>query len=179
MSRLTNWLLIPPVSSRLSERYRHYRHHGASSLSAALGCFWMILAWMFIPLEHPRWQRIRARHGELYPHINPDKPRPLDPARYAIQSIWLLATSTGAEKKTSRWRSFDRVQNLREHYHQWLNRLPDRVGDRTGHLDNHKEPGTFTRAYGVLFSAWWWCSRSYWRWSVLPSPSTRWHSLPS
>lgn len=49
MSRLTNWLLIPPVSSRLSERYRHYRHHGASSLSAALGCFWMILAWMFIP----------------------------------------------------------------------------------------------------------------------------------
>ena len=39
MSRLTNWLLIPPVSSRLSERYRHYRHHGASSLSAALGCF--------------------------------------------------------------------------------------------------------------------------------------------
>lgn len=43
MSRLTNWLLIPPVSSRLSERYRHYRHHGASSLSAALGCLWMIL----------------------------------------------------------------------------------------------------------------------------------------
>ncbi|HCM9428576.1 TPA: cellulose synthase [Enterobacter hormaechei subsp. xiangfangensis] len=85
MSRLTNWLLIPPVSSRLSERYRHYRHHGASSLSAALGCLWMILAWMFIPLEHPRWQRIRARHGELYPHINPDKPRPLDPAlRYSV-----------------------------------------------------------------------------------------------
>ena len=50
MSRLTNWLLIPPVSSRLSERYCHYRHHGASSLSAALGCLWMILAWMFIPL---------------------------------------------------------------------------------------------------------------------------------
>ncbi|EPV3022762.1 UDP-forming cellulose synthase catalytic subunit [Enterobacter hormaechei] len=141
MSRLTNWLLIPPVSSRLSERYRHYRHHGASSLSAALGCLWMILAWMFIPLEHPRWQRIRARHGELYPHINPDKPRPLDPARYAIQSIWLLTTSTGAEKKTSRWRSFDRVQNLREHYHQWLDRLPDRVGDKTGHLDNQKELG--------------------------------------
>ena len=65
MSRLTNWLLIPPVSSRLSERYRHYRHHGASSLSAALGCFWMILAWMFIPLEHPRWQRIRARSRAL------------------------------------------------------------------------------------------------------------------
>ncbi len=22
----------------------------------------MILAWIFIPLEHPRWQRIRAEH---------------------------------------------------------------------------------------------------------------------
>ena len=67
MSRLSTWLLIPPVSSRLSERYRHYRRHGASWFSATLGCFWMILAWMFIPLEHPRWQRIRARHSELYP----------------------------------------------------------------------------------------------------------------
>ncbi|MDE4082126.1 MULTISPECIES: UDP-forming cellulose synthase catalytic subunit [Enterobacter cloacae complex] len=141
MSRVANWLLIPPVSSRLSERYRHYRHHNASSLSAASGCFWMVLAWMFLPLEHPRWQRIRTRHDELYPHINPDRPRPLDPARYLIQSIWLLATSTGAEKKTSRWRSFDRVQHLRERYHQWLDRLPDRVGDRTGHLDHHKELG--------------------------------------
>ena len=80
MSRLASWLLIPPVSSRLSEHYRHFRRHGASAFSAALGCFWMILAWMFIPLEHPRWQRIRARHSELYPHINPNRPRPLDPA---------------------------------------------------------------------------------------------------
>lgn len=30
----------------------------------------MILAWIFIPLEHPRWQRIRAEHKNLYPHIN-------------------------------------------------------------------------------------------------------------
>lgn len=76
MSRLASWLLIPPVSARLSEHYRHFRRHGASAFSAALGCFWMILAWTFIPLEHPRWQRIRARHDELYPHINPDRPRP-------------------------------------------------------------------------------------------------------
>lgn len=109
MSRLASWLLIPPVSSRLSEHYRHFRRHGASAFSAALGCFWMILAWMFIPLEHPRWQRIRARHSELYPHINPDRPRPLDPARYLIQAIWLVATSSRTETKTPHWRSFSRV----------------------------------------------------------------------
>ena len=45
MSRLASWLFIPPVSSRLSEHYRHFRRHGASAFSAALGCFWMILAW--------------------------------------------------------------------------------------------------------------------------------------
>lgn len=141
MSRLASWLLIPPVSSRLSEHYRHFRRHGASAFSAALGCFWMILAWMFIPLEHPRWQRIRARHSELYPHINPDRPRPLDPARYLIQAIWLVATSSRAETKTPHWRSFSRVQQLRERYHQWLDRLPDSVSDKTSHLDNHKELG--------------------------------------
>ena len=129
MSRFASWLLIPPVSSRLSEHYRHFRRHGASAFSAALGCFWMSLAWMFIPLEHPRWQRIRARHSELYPHINPDRPRPLDPARYLIQAIWLVATSSRAETKTPHWRSFSRVQQLRERYHQWLDRLPDSVSD--------------------------------------------------
>ena len=62
MSILTRWLLIPPVNARLIGRYRDYRRHGTSAFSATLGCFWLILAWIFIPLEHPRWQRIRAEH---------------------------------------------------------------------------------------------------------------------
>lgn len=90
MSILTRWLLIPPVNARLIGRYRDYRRHGASAFSATLGCFWMILAWIFIPLEHPRWQRIRAEHKNLYPHINASRPRPLDPVRYLIQTCWLL-----------------------------------------------------------------------------------------
>lgn len=61
MSILTRWLLIPPVNARLIGRYRDYRRHGASAFSATLGCFWMIPP-DFIPLEHPRWQRIRAEH---------------------------------------------------------------------------------------------------------------------
>ena len=47
MSILTRWLLIPPVNARLIGRYRDYRRHGASAFSATLGCFWMILAWIF------------------------------------------------------------------------------------------------------------------------------------
>ncbi len=90
MSILTRWLLIPPVNARLIGRYRDYRRHVASAFSATLGCFWLILAWIFIPLEHPRWQRIRAEHKNLYPHINASRPRPLDPVRYLIQTCWLL-----------------------------------------------------------------------------------------
>lgn len=74
MSALSRWLLIPPVSARLSERYQGYRRHGASPFSAALGCLWTILAWIVFPLEHPRWQRIRDGHKALYPHINAARP---------------------------------------------------------------------------------------------------------
>ena len=73
--------------------------------------------------------------------INPDRPRPLDPARYLIQAIWLVATTPQSDNKSTRWRSFERAHQLRERYHQWLDKLPDRVGDRTSHLDNHKELG--------------------------------------
>lgn len=92
MIRLSTLLLAPPVGKRLSERYLDYRQHGASWLSAALGCLWASLAWAFMPLETPRWQAIRERHGEFFPHINPHRPRPLDPIRYLLQAVWLLAT---------------------------------------------------------------------------------------
>lgn len=141
MSLLSRWLLIPPVSARLSERYQGYRRHGASCFSAAMGCFWVILAWVFIPLEHPRWQRIRGQHKALYPHINATRPRPLDPARYAIQTLWLMATSQRKENKEPRWRSFARFQGVRGRYHQWMDALPERVSQRTHHLDSQKELG--------------------------------------
>lgn len=102
MSALSRWLLIPPVSARLSERYQGYRRHGASPFSAALGCLWMILAWIVFPLEHPRWQRIRDGHKALYPHINAARPRPLDPARYLIQTLWLVMISSTKERHEPR-----------------------------------------------------------------------------
>jgi cellulose synthase (UDP-forming) len=51
MSRLAAWFLIPRSYARLSERYRCYRRNKASGFSAACGCFWVALAWLFLPLE--------------------------------------------------------------------------------------------------------------------------------
>ena len=150
MSILTRWLLIPPVNARLIGRYRDYRRHGASAFSATLGCFWMILAWIFIPLEHPRWQRIRAEHKNLYPHINASRPRPLDPVRYLIQTCWLLIGTSRKETPKPRRRAFSGLQNIRGRYHQWMNELPERVSHKTQHLDEKKELGHLSAGARLL-----------------------------
>ncbi|MDF7758284.1 UDP-forming cellulose synthase catalytic subunit [Kosakonia cowanii] len=141
MSRLATWLLIPPVSARLNARYQHYRQHGAPRFSAAAGCFWAILAWMFIPLEHPRWQQLRAQQSHWFPHIDPDRPRPLDPARYMIQTLWLMVTLPLGEPRSPRRQHFARIRVLRGRWHHFLETLPERMSQRTGHLDNKKELG--------------------------------------
>ena len=139
MIRLSTLLLAPPVGKRLNERYRDYRQHGASWLSAALGCLWASLAWAFMPLETPRWQAIRERHGEFFPHINPHRPRPLDPIRYLLQCVWLLATRVPEPDKKINWRSLAALEGVQGRYAQWLEKLPEKVNARTGHLDKHKE----------------------------------------
>ncbi|WP_454124023.1 UDP-forming cellulose synthase catalytic subunit [Kosakonia sp. Marseille-Q7440] len=141
MIRLATWLLIPPVGARLNARYQHYRDHGAPRFSAALGCFWAILAWMFIPLEHPRWQQLRAQQNHWFPHIDPDRPRPLDPARYLIQTLWLMVTLPLGAPRSPRRQHFARLRLLRGRWHHFLETLPERMTQRTGHLDNKKELG--------------------------------------
>ncbi|XWJ92649.1 UDP-forming cellulose synthase catalytic subunit [Phytobacter ursingii] len=143
MSRLAAWFLTPPVYARLSERYRCYRRNKASGFSAACGCFWVALAWLFLPLENANWQRVREQHQALFPHINPDKPRPLDPARYLLQVLWLLATLP--QHRTAQAAKPERAHKIRERYHHWLDSLPTRVSDQTSHLDNHKELGHLSR----------------------------------
>lgn len=83
-----------PSGLRLGAQYKIYRSHSASPLSAALGCFYLLMAWLFLPLENEQWQKISRNRQQLYPHIDPNRPRPLDILRYAIQSLWLLITKT-------------------------------------------------------------------------------------
>ena len=141
MSRLSSWFFIPPVSERLGARYQLYRSHGAPAFSAALGCVWVILAWLFLPLEHPRWQAIRERHRELYPHIRAVRPRPLDPARYLLQTLWLMITSGPEDADRPRKRRRSGISQFMARYHAWLDALPQRFSTRTHHLDNQKELG--------------------------------------
>lgn len=68
-----------------------------------------------MPLETPRWQAILARHETYFPHINPHRPRPLDPLRYLLQSLWLLTTRVPEPEKRStgvRWRRWKGARSL-------------------------------------------------------------------
>lgn len=82
------------VGPQLGPHYKIYRYHQASILSAVLGCFYLLMAWSFLPLENHHWQIIRRNRHNLYPHIDPCRPQPLDILRYAIQSLWLLIAKT-------------------------------------------------------------------------------------
>lgn len=139
MIRLSTLLLAPPVGERLRARYDDYRQHGASWLSASLGCLWASLVWALMPLETPRWQAILAHHETYFPHINPHRPRPLDPLRYLLQSLWLLATRVPEPEKKVNWRSLAALEGVHGRYTQWLEKLPEQVNARTGHLDKQKE----------------------------------------
>jgi hypothetical protein len=110
MIRLSTLLLAPPVGT--AERTLcDYRQHGASWLSASLGCLWASLVWALMPLETPRWQAILNVHHDYFPHINPHRPRPLDPLRYLLQSLWLLATRV-PEPDKGNWRSLAALEGV-------------------------------------------------------------------
>jgi len=139
MIRLTALLLAPEAGARLRARYLDYRQHKASWLGAMMGCLWVALAWIFLPLEQPRWQRIRANHAAFYPHINAHRPRPLDPLRYLLQSLWLVATRSVDEKNNVDWKGLKAMTSARGRYHQWMDDLPERMSKKTAHLDHKKE----------------------------------------
>ena len=142
MTSLANWLLLPAASQRLSVRYHTYRRNGAPPFSAALGCLWFILAWTLLPLENANWTRLRKQQAQLYPHINPLRPRPLDAVRYTLQSLWLLIRLP--EKRQGQWvnfKSLDRMQAWRTSWYGWLDKLPERFSQHTDHLENEKELG--------------------------------------
>ncbi|WP_375056616.1 UDP-forming cellulose synthase catalytic subunit [Zobellella sp. DQSA1] len=88
-----NWLLgVLSSQAQLSLvlRYRGYRERGSSSVAALLCCGWGVLAWLFLRLESPWWQRVRAHRNYWFPHISPERPRIGDSLRYLLQSLWLL-----------------------------------------------------------------------------------------
>lgn len=126
MRWILDLFLMTPARQALADRYRQYRQYNeASPLVAALGCFWLAMAWFFLKLESPRWQQIRSQQTTLFPHIDAQRPRPLDIVRYAIQSLWLIVFS--AHRSVKNYGLGEHFKGLHNRYHDWLKSLPDKV----------------------------------------------------
>lgn len=110
---------------RLEERYETYCNKGASRFSALLTCFLDIVAWMFLKLESPEWQRVRADHQYWFPHINPARPRSGDFIRYIIQVVWLFLTRNPYEKILSKNVNPHAYPKKNIHSKKWVERFKE------------------------------------------------------
>ena len=127
------WLLVPPVWQALHGRYADARAHGASAAGAAIHLLWCTLGWIFLRFESPGWQHIIQDRRRLFPHISPERPRPLDILRYLLQSLWLLLLlplddHAGSERR--RFNAFLPLFRWRQRFFLWLDRLPQRLHQR-------------------------------------------------
>ncbi len=80
----------------------------------------------FIPLEHPRWQRIRAEHKNLY-RISTPRVR-VRWTRSVILFKQLVTDRCIAQRNAETAQAgISGLQNIRGRYHQWMNELPERL----------------------------------------------------
>ncbi|MBP9956282.1 MAG: UDP-forming cellulose synthase catalytic subunit [Pseudomonas sp.] len=83
----------------------------APSVALPHSRLWLALAWLLLRLESPAWQALRARQHYWYPHLAGRRPRPADPLRYLLQTLWLMirrpqpaATPGRLRRLLARWR---------------------------------------------------------------------------
>lgn len=127
------WLLLPPAWQSLRSRYVDARAHGASVAGAAAHLFWCTLGWTFLRFESPGWQHIIQQRRRLFPHISPERPRPLDILRYLLQSFWLLLLlplNNDGVSERRRFNAFLPLFRWRQRGYVWLDRLPQRLHRR-------------------------------------------------
>ncbi len=124
------WLLIPQTWQALQWRYSRARQHGASVFSSVLHLLWCTLGWALFRFEAPGWQRVISDRRRLYPHISPERPRPLDIVRYALQSLWLLLAMPRVSSDKRQRKVLQPLMGWRQRLYQWLERLPARIDAR-------------------------------------------------
>ncbi|MGD9426597.1 UDP-forming cellulose synthase catalytic subunit [Pantoea sp. NSTU24] len=120
------WLLTAPAWLGTERRYADARRHGASRFASAFNLFWYGLVVVLFRVETPGWQRILRQRRRLYPHISPERPRPLDFLRYLTQTLWLVIVLP-AEEPRRRANGFAALIRWRQQAYRWLERRAKRA----------------------------------------------------
>ena len=117
------WLLTAPAWQSLHSGYTTARGNGASRFASALHLFWSVLGVMLLRFESPAWQRVIQQRRRLYPHISPERPRPLDILRYLIQTLWLIVIRLPGARGRGGVNRLSVLTDWRHHGYRWLDNL--------------------------------------------------------
>lgn len=133
--------------------------HTTGPVSFCLNAAGLALVWLFLPLESTKWQWVRAHRAALFPQVNFEALKPLDPLRLLIQGLFLLFVSPRAllgegrdpsTQLTHTWRH--RLRKGFEHFwtplikaaQRWVNAVVHRIEARAG------EPHALPQRLGLL-----------------------------
>ncbi|UHL64435.1 UDP-forming cellulose synthase catalytic subunit [Paralcaligenes sp. KSB-10] len=84
-------LLTRPACHALAIRYKHFQQkRQASTPTAALLTLGYLLAYSLLRLDSPSWQAVLDPQHGGFAHLFRSRPKPADPLRYFIQSLWLI-----------------------------------------------------------------------------------------
>jgi len=117
------WLLTAPAWQSLHRGYTTARGNGASRFASALHLFWSVLGLMLLRFESPGWQSVIQQRRRLYPHISPERPRPLDILRYLIQTLWLIMIRLPQASARDGVKGLSALFGWRQHGYRWLDNV--------------------------------------------------------
>ncbi|MFU0841812.1 MAG: Cellulose synthase catalytic subunit [UDP-forming] [Burkholderia sp.] len=78
------------LRSYAAEHAARWRAAGASRTAVVLNLAFTALIWAVLPLESEPLASVRRNKAALYPQVDFGRPRPLDPLRLVVQSLWLF-----------------------------------------------------------------------------------------
>ncbi len=89
---------LAKVINYFKDKAACWRKNGSSKTSVIVNLFWLILAWILLPLESKYFKAYREAFSQLYPQINPEAPKTGDCIRWVSQTFYLLCFNGSGER---------------------------------------------------------------------------------
>lgn len=88
---------LATVINYFKDKAALWRENGSSKTSVIVNLFWLVLAWILLPLESQYFKAYRKAFSQLYPQINTQAPKAGDCVRWLFQTFYLLCFNGSGE----------------------------------------------------------------------------------
>ncbi|MDO5532103.1 UDP-forming cellulose synthase catalytic subunit [Sutterella sp.] len=89
--------------SAVARRIERWRASGAGTAAIAVNGFFLWALYLIVPMERGFMRSVCERKAFLYPQVDFDRPRLLDPLRILVQTLWLLLVKPPRRNARSPW----------------------------------------------------------------------------